>query len=181
MVKRCLSGKVLRRDSEYCVCSCRHCSGSLAKVAVSNSKESNRKRETRNANASDGKPPRGPLLSDRVGKVLGKPSVESVDCDPVSVPNDEDDDAAEAGLLGEQDEAGCHTNNKVALLESLISHLKRAPIQTLVLSCLVTQLETVLSAALVERRESWHLWRQARRHQRQIGSQYHSRIQTKAS
>ena len=95
---------------------------------------------------------------------MGKPSVESpVDRnDPVPVPIDVDDDTAVEGQRDEQDEEGGDLNNKVILLESQISHLKRAPIQT---SCLVTQLEKDLSAALVKRRESWPLWRQARRHQ----------------
>ena len=75
---------------------------------MSSAKESNRKHETKNECASDHKPPRGPLLSDSVGKALGKPSVESpVDRnDPVSVPIAVNDDTAEAGKRGEQDEAG---------------------------------------------------------------------------
>ena len=121
MVKRCLSGRVLRRDSEYWVCSCRHWQWIPCKVAASSSTESNPKRESRNTNVPDGKLPRGPLLSDWVGKVLGQPSVQSPgDCnDPVATLIDMDDDAAEASV-----------------------HL-----QTSVLSGLVAQLETELSAA----------------------------------
>ena len=88
VVKRCLAGKVLRRDSEYWVCSCRHWQWIPCKVAVPSSKESNSKRAARNPIGDDGKHPRGPLLSDWVGKVLGKPSVEpprNTD-DPVSIP-----------------------------------------------------------------------------------------------
>ena len=170
VVKRCLAGKVLRRDSEYWVCSCKHWQWIPCKVAVPNSKETNSKRVAKNRNGVDGKRPRGPLLSDWVGKVLGKPFVEppGKSDDPVTNPIDEEDDAVETGQAGKQDDTNVDASDKVALLESQIAHLKRAPIQTSVLSGMVEQLESELSAALVERRESWPLWRQARRHQRQI-------------
>ena len=124
----------------------------------------------KNPTGVDGKPPRGPLLSDWVGKVLGKPSVEPPgnSDDPVTIPIEEEDDAVESGQTGKHDDNNVDVSDKVALLESQIAHLKRAPFQTSVLSALVEQLESELSAALVERRESWPLWRQARRHQRQI-------------
>ena len=132
--------------------------------------ETNSKRVAKNPTGVDGKPPRGPILSDWVGKVLGKPTVEPPgnSDDPVTIPIDEEDDAVETGQTGTHDDNNVDVSNKVVLLESQIAHLKRAPYQTSVLSGMVEQLESELSAALVERRESWPLWRQARRHQRQI-------------
>ena len=55
------------------------------------------------------------------------------------------------GRLVKRDETNVDANDKVAMLESQIAHLKRAPFQTSVLSGMVAQLEAELSAALVER------------------------------
>ena len=135
VAQRILSGKILRH-TEYWVCMCKHWASSAG------AKGGNHKSGAKNAH--DGKPPRGPILSDWVGKVLGKSSEDA----PVLVPIDVDDDDIDSCRVG--------------------SHLERAPVQTAELSCLVDRLEAELSAALVERRGSWPLWRQARRHQRQI-------------
>ena len=88
---------------EYWVCSCRHWQWIPCKFAVPRSKESNSKRVARNPIGVHGKPPPGPLLSDWVGKVLGKPSVEAPgnSDDPVTIPIDEEDDAVETGQAGE--------------------------------------------------------------------------------
>ena len=128
----------------------------LHEAAVPSSNESNSKRVARSPIGVDGKPPRGPLLSAWVGKVLGKPSVETPGNadDPITIPIDEEDDAVETGQAAERDETNVDVNDKVAMLESQIAHLERAPFQTSVFSSMVAQLEAELSAALVERRES---------------------------
>lgn len=114
-------------------------------------------------------PSRGPLLADWVGKVLGNTPVDTVPCaEPTPIPIDVDDVASDSGGRDNPVETGNDLDAKIASLESQISHLKRASVQSAELSCFVERLEAELNAALVERRESWPMWRQARWHQKQI-------------
>ena len=86
VVKRCMSGKVTRRDSEYWVCWCRHWQWIPCKAAVTSAKLPSHKPGIKNSNGVDSKPSRGPLLSECVYKVLGKSSVgPSVEPGGVSV------------------------------------------------------------------------------------------------
>ena len=75
-------------------------------------------------NAYDGKPPRGPIPSGWVGKVLGKSSDNAVGRGaPVPVPIDVDDDNVDSGRVGELDEFADDLDTKVAPNISMFGHV----------------------------------------------------------